>query len=293
MRALGYPPELGVRALQAAAQARSAGRRRSCVRRDRSPSASGFDLDDAARARDCSPRCARSRECRACARRTPAGSCCRPRRSAITARSSRPTMGRTIIQFDKDDLDSSACRSSTFSGSARSRACGARSTRSRRVPATRPEMYRLPIDDRRHIEHDRARRHDRHVPDREPRADRVDPAHAAGAALRHRRAGRADPARPDPGASSCGRTRERRRGRGAGDVRGIRRSSRSSSARRGSRSSRSRRWRLSMALGGYTADEADGLRRTMGNQRKEARLEAALDDAARDGWSRTDDSTRA
>lgn len=34
---------------------------------------------------------------------------------------------------------------------------------------------------------------------------------------------------------------------------------------------------ISMALGGYTAADADELRRTMGNQRKVARLEAALD----------------
>ena len=49
------------------------------------------------------------------------------------------------------------------------------------------------------LRRDPARGHDRHVPDREPRADAEPPAHEAGEPRRHHRAGRARAAGADPG----------------------------------------------------------------------------------------------
>ena len=109
------------------------------------------------------------------------------------------TMGRTIIQFDKDDLDLIGVPKYDFLG------LGALSLvrysfdeierRTGSAAGDVPHPARRQADLRPHL----PRRDDRHVPDREPSADRVHPAHDARAALRHRRAGRAHPPRPHPG----------------------------------------------------------------------------------------------
>ena len=105
--------------------------------------------------------------------------------------------------------------------------------------------------------------------------DRVDRAHQTRAPVRHRRAGRAHPAGPDPGEVRPPLHEAAARARG-GDVRRTRTSSRSSSAPTASRSSRSRRWRSRWRSAATAPCEADELRRTMGNERKLAKLKAAL-----------------
>ncbi len=109
------------------------------------------------------------------------------------------TMGRSILQFDKDDLDLVGIPKFDFLGlgglAVVRRAFDAIAVRT----GTRPEIYQLPYDDP--ATYDLIGRGETHrdVPDREPGADRVDPAHTAGTSLRHRGAGGADPPGADHG----------------------------------------------------------------------------------------------
>ena len=185
-------------------------------------------------------------------------------------------MGRTIVQFDKDDLDRDRRAEVRFprAGRALDGAACVRLRSSAHGGAAR-SMYELPYDnDPSDVRTHFARRHGRHIPDRESRADLVDRAHTTRSSCttsscRWRSSG------PGPSRrSSCVRTRG---GGGAGArhicIPGW---NRFSSGRMESRSSRNRRWRSRSRLGGYTGGEADELRRTMGNIRKQQRLEAAL-----------------
>ena len=110
------------------------------------------------------------------------------------------TMGRTIVQFDKDDLDMIGVPKFDFLGlgaltmvrmafDVHRAADGRRGRRCIRCRSRDDEDVRA----------DSARRDDRHVSDREPRADQFDLAHQAGSFVRSRRAGGADSAGPDPG----------------------------------------------------------------------------------------------
>jgi error-prone DNA polymerase len=167
-----------------------------------------------------------------------------------------------------------ACRSSTSSAWAACRRSTSASTPSSSGPARSWRCTGSRWTTAKTYEHDLPRRHRRHVPDREPRPDPVHPADEAGAALRHCRAGRAHPAGPDPGAlrPSVHRATSRPRAVRYPDpvlepilhrTYGVPIFQEQAMA-------------IAMALGGFSAGEADELRRAMGHQRKLPRLHAAL-----------------
>ena len=186
------------------------------------------------------------------------------------------TMGRSIIQFDKDDLDIVGIPKFDFLGlgglAAVRRAFDAIEVRT----GERPQMYELPDRRSRDLRDDQPRRHAGHLPDREPGADRVDPAHAARTTLRHHRAGGADPPGPIQARFVQPYT-DRRRGREKVTYADPRLEP-ILARTQGIPIFQEQAMAIAMALGGYTPAEADLLRRTMGNQRKEPLLIAALAD---------------
>jgi error-prone DNA polymerase len=188
------------------------------------------------------------------------------------------TMGRTILQYDKDDLDALGVPKFDFLG------LGALGVVRRAFDAVgrregaRPEMYRLPARRPRDLRLRGGRRHGGHVPGGEPRADQLPRPHAPREALRPRGAGGAHP----PGA-------DRRQVRAPVHAPPPRAGARRVPARHGGAARPDPRphagipifqeqaMALAMRVAGYTAAEADELRRTMGHQRKAARLAAAVE----------------
>ena len=185
------------------------------------------------------------------------------------------TMGRTIVQFDKDDLDSIGVPKFDFLG------LGALSMLRRSFDVIeertgeRPQMYKLPNDDPK-------------VYELISKGDTVGTfqieSRAQISSIVHTKPERIYDIvvqvaliRPGPIQAKFVHpyTRRRRGLRNREYLHAI--SSRSSSAPRASRSSRNRRWRSPWHSADIDGSQADELRRTMGNIRKQANLNDALE----------------
>ena len=90
----------------------------------------------------------------------------------------RTTRGRTILQFDKDDLDAVGVPKFDFLGLGALTAIRIAFDQIERRSGQRLDLYALPQDDPETFDHDLRRRHARHLPDREPGADPLHPANA-------------------------------------------------------------------------------------------------------------------
>jgi error-prone DNA polymerase len=270
MRALGYPAELAFALSKRLHHVEPSRRRRAEGRpgREARPRprrrSKGRALLSALSVLDDVPRCAR---------RTRAASCCR-RPLGEYMPIEHTTMGRTILQFDKDDLDeagvpkfdflglgglSAIHLASTPSSSARarsSRCTGCRSTTAKtyEMIARGDTVGTFQIESRAQIQSILQTKPER-LYDIVVQVALIRPGPIQARFVHpytERRRGREPCTTPTP----C--------------------SSRSCAARTACRSSRSRPWRSAMALGGFSAGEADELRRAMGHRRKLPKLHAAL-----------------
>ena len=151
--------------------------------------------------------------------------------------------GRTVIQWEKDDLDPAGLVKIDLLGLGMLTLLQDCLLYIRQTRGVTIDLAQLDMDDQAVYDDLCARRHDRRVPGGEPRADEHAAAPQAALLLRSRGRGRAHPARAHPGRDGAPVPAAPRRRWSRSRIR-IRRSSRSSSARSACRSSRSRgcRW---------------------------------------------------
>jgi error-prone DNA polymerase len=195
----------------------------------------------------------------------------------------RTTMGRTILQLDKDDLDVLGVPKFDFLGLGGLTATRLAFDAIERRTGKRLELYDLPQDDPRDLRHDRPRRHvgTFQIESRaqiqsllQTRPERLYDLVVQVALIR-----------PGPIQAQFVHPYTRRR-RGLEEV-SYRHPDLEPILERtqGIPIFQEQAMAIGMALGGFTATEADELRRTMGHRRKLPRLHAALSGSAPAWWS--------
>ena len=181
--------------------------------------------------------------------------------------------GRIVIQWDKDDCADLGLIKVDLLG------LGMLAALEEAIPLVRAhdgvdvDLAHLPPDDPARLRHAPARRHDRRLPGREPRADGDAAAHAARALLRPRRRGRDHPARADRGADGAPVSPPARRAR-AGRPTRIPSLEPILERTLGVPLFQEQLLRIAMAVAGFTGGEAEELRRAMGFKRSVERMSA-------------------